>query len=198
MAQLAETKVIDYFNTHNCCQSVLRTILEEKGLMFDEAVSVCSGFGGGIAVGNARKVVELVDGNVLESLEKDDVLVLPYETAFHYADWHSLLTVIKAVVSPGTPSHHLAQIARECGVPLAGHMTGDLNEIPENIHVKLVIFDILGREIKVLEDTYVYAGIHEAVWSGKNQYGEIVGNGVYIYQIQAGEYTKSNKMILIR
>ncbi|NHJ31492.1 MAG: C_GCAxxG_C_C family protein [Asgard group archaeon] len=48
LAQLAETKALDYFNTHNCCQAVLRTVLEEKGLMFGEAVFIGSGFGGGI------------------------------------------------------------------------------------------------------------------------------------------------------
>lgn len=48
MGQLAEKKALEYFNSHNCCQAVLRAVLEEKGLMFDEAVFVCSGFGGGI------------------------------------------------------------------------------------------------------------------------------------------------------
>jgi len=94
-------------------------------------VLVGRGFGGGTATGRARKVVDLLAASVLESLGEDDVLVLPHETAFHYADWHSLLTVVMAVVSPGRPSHHLAQVARECGVPLVGYVTGDLDAIPE-------------------------------------------------------------------
>jgi phosphohistidine swiveling domain-containing protein len=82
-------------------------------------------------------VINLLAGSVLESLGPDDILVLPHETAFHYADWHSLLAVVKAVVSPGRPSHHLAQVARECGVPLVGYISGDLEAIPEGatIHV---------------------------------------------------------------
>ncbi len=48
-----------------------------------------------------------------------------------YADWHSLLTMVKAVVATGQPSHHLAQVARECGVPLVGHLEGDLSAIPD-------------------------------------------------------------------
>ena len=95
------------------------------------------GFGGGIATGRARKVINLLDATVLESFGEDDVLVLPHETAFHYADWHSLLTVIKAVVSPGRPSHHLAQVARECGVPLVGHVMGDLDAIPEGATIRV-------------------------------------------------------------
>jgi C_GCAxxG_C_C family probable redox protein len=49
LGQLAEEKALEYFNSHNCCQAVLRTVLEEKGLMFNEAVYVGSGFGGGIS-----------------------------------------------------------------------------------------------------------------------------------------------------
>lgn len=45
---MAEKKALDYFSSHNCCQAVLRTVLEEKELMFDEAVFIGSGFGGGI------------------------------------------------------------------------------------------------------------------------------------------------------
>lgn len=95
------------------------------------------GFGGGVATGRARKVVDLSDASVLESLGENDVLVLPHETAFHYADWHSLLTVVKAVVSPGRPSHHLARVARECAVPLVGHVTGDLQAIPEGAEIRV-------------------------------------------------------------
>jgi len=95
------------------------------------------GFGGGAATGRARKVEDLSDATVLESLGEDDVLVLPHETAFHYADWHSLLTVVKAVVSPGRPSHHLARVARECAVPLVGHVTGDLEAIPEGAEIRV-------------------------------------------------------------
>ncbi len=74
---------------------------------------------------------------MLDSLGSNDVLVLPHETAFYYADWHSVLTIIKGVVSPGRPSHHLAQVARECGVPLIGHVTGDLTKIPDGATIQI-------------------------------------------------------------
>lgn len=89
------------------------------------------GFGGGVVTGKARKIGELLDAAVLESLVEDNILILPHETAFHYADWHSLLRLIMAVVSPGQPSHHLAQVARECGVPLVSLPAGDLYVIPD-------------------------------------------------------------------
>ena len=74
-------------------------------------------------------MADLADPELLDALGPNEILVLPHEQAFHYADWHSLLTLVKGVVSPGQPSHHLAQVARECGVPVVGHVQGDLNRM---------------------------------------------------------------------
>lgn len=95
------------------------------------------GFGGGSVTGKARLIVNLFDPAVLESLCDEDVMVLPHELAFHYADWHSLLTIVKGVVSPGRPSHHLAQVARECGVPLIGEVKGDLGAISDGASIRI-------------------------------------------------------------
>jgi rifampicin phosphotransferase len=102
----------------------------------DSAVLAGKGFGSGVAVGQARKV-ERLDGPELDSIGPDNVLVVTQEAAFHYADWHSLLTLVKAVVSTGRPSHHLAQVARECGVPLVGHVVGDLAAIPDGVTLRV-------------------------------------------------------------
>ena len=32
------------------------------------------------------------------------------------------------------------------------------------------------------------AGIHNVVWNGRNNHGEVVGSGVYVYQLIAGDY----------
>jgi phosphohistidine swiveling domain-containing protein len=95
------------------------------------------GLSGHRVTGFARKVTDLRDGNTLSRLTNEDVLVLPHETAFHYADWHSVLTIVRGVVSPGRPSHHLTQVARECGVALVGFIPEELQTIPEGatLHV---------------------------------------------------------------
>jgi len=46
----AERNAREYLASgYNCAQSVLKAVLEEKGMFFDEAMSLSSGFGGGIA-----------------------------------------------------------------------------------------------------------------------------------------------------
>jgi pyruvate,water dikinase len=95
------------------------------------------GIGSSDATGIARHVTDLSDPELLDMLKPEDVLVLPYEQAFHYADWHSILTLVTAVVSPGQPSHHLAQVARECGVPVIGHVRGDLSDIKDGVRLHI-------------------------------------------------------------
>ena len=48
MKDIIERKALHYFEDLNCCQSVLSTVLEEKGLMFSDAIYIGTGFGGGI------------------------------------------------------------------------------------------------------------------------------------------------------
>ena len=96
-----------------------------------------TGFAGGVVTGRARPVSNLYDPDLLDDLGGDDILVLPAALAFVYADWHSLLTVVRGVLSPGRPSQHLVQVARECGVPLVGHVTGDLGAIPAGARLRI-------------------------------------------------------------
>ncbi len=70
-------------------------------------------------------------------------------------------------------------------------------EIPDECHVKLVIYDILGREVAVLKDEVISAGVHNAVWDGKDE-GVLVGSGVYLYKLKTGEHSTMGKMMLLR
>ncbi len=81
------------------------------------------GFVSGTVSGRARLVTDLDDAALLDSLQPNDILVLPYPDAFPYVDWHSLLLAVAGVVSVGRPAHHLVQVARECRVPIVGHVS---------------------------------------------------------------------------
>jgi phosphohistidine swiveling domain-containing protein len=95
------------------------------------------GIVGGEATGRARIVYQLDDATFLDSLTDDDILVLPHGQAFFYADWHSLLMLVKGIVTPGIPSHHLTQVARECGIPIVGKCKGDLSTIPDCSKIRI-------------------------------------------------------------
>ena len=65
-------------------------------------------------------------------------------------------------------------------------------------NVKLNVYDLRGALVKTLVDEVRSPGHHSVVWEANDNYGHKVSSGIYIYQLQAGEFTKSNKMILMR
>ena len=113
-----------------------------------------TGFAGGRVRGTARRVEDIGDPALLDSLTDEDLLVLPHPEAFAYADWHSLLTLIGGVVSPGRPAHHLTQVARECGVPVVGHVTGDLTRIADGDRLEI---DAGAGTVRLLDQTDPYS-----------------------------------------
>jgi hypothetical protein len=70
--------------------------------------------------------------------------------------------------------------------------------IPSACHVRLDIFNVLGQHVRTLVDEDQFAGEKVVAWDGKNQRGESVTSGIYLYRLEAGEFIQSKKMILIR
>ncbi len=71
-------------------------------------------------------------------------------------------------------------------------------QIPNSSDLKLIIFDILGREVKSLVNELQDAGYKEVIWDGNDKNGLSVSSGVYFYKIEAGTFTDIKKMVLIR
>ena len=65
-------------------------------------------------------------------------------------------------------------------------------------HIKLVIHDIIGREIISLVNGFQKSGYKTAVWNGKNDLGYPVSAGMYFYTIQAKNYVQTKKMLLLK
>ena len=71
-------------------------------------------------------------------------------------------------------------------------------ELPENGHVNIIIYDMLGRQVKTLINQTQDAGYRSVIWDATNDYGKPVSAGIYLYQIQAGEYIQTKKMVLLK
>ena len=59
--------------------------------------------------------------------------------------------------------------------------------------VKLAVYDLLGREVAVLVDEKQEAGRHQIPWDAADLPG-----GMYVYRLQAGQFSESRKLILLR
>ena len=72
-------------------------------------------------------------------------------------------------------------------------------EILHSGYVKLLIYDIQGREIVNLHDGYSNSGRRELTWNGKDQEGAEVSSGIYIATLSLNnELIKSMKLMLIK
>ena len=71
-------------------------------------------------------------------------------------------------------------------------------DLPNAGNVKLVIYDMMGREVRTLLNNKINAGFQSVKWDATNDFGKPVSAGVYIYQIQADGFIQSKKMILLK
>ena len=70
--------------------------------------------------------------------------------------------------------------------------------LPKGEKVKLTVFDVTGRELKTLVDEDMPAGSHSARWDGTDSDGRGQASGVYFYRLEAGKYTQTHRMTLLK
>ena len=71
-------------------------------------------------------------------------------------------------------------------------------DLPENSLVTITIYDMLGRQVKTLINEYQDPGYRSIIWDATNDYGKPVSAGMYLYQIEANNFLKTKKMILVK
>jgi len=65
--------------------------------------------------------------------------------------------------------------------------------LPQDSHVRIVIYNLLGQNIETLVDQVQTAGIQRVVWNAAD-----VPTGVYFYRLETGEFTQTRKMLLAK
>jgi hypothetical protein len=71
-------------------------------------------------------------------------------------------------------------------------------QLPKASHVAMKIFNSTGQEIRILADAQYEAGYRSVHWNGEDKYGKAVSSGVYLCQLQAGNFSQVIKMNLLR
>ncbi len=75
--------------------------------------------------------------------------------------------------------------------------------VTENSTVTARIYDVTGKQIRIIELGHIAAGNYvessKAIyWDGRTENGEQVSSGTYFYQIEAGDYTETRKMVILK
>jgi len=71
-------------------------------------------------------------------------------------------------------------------------------ELAAAADVQLVIYDVLGQKVRSLVNMRQPGGAYSVVWDGRNAQGAQVANGIYFYELQAGEFRALRKMMLAK
>ena len=71
-------------------------------------------------------------------------------------------------------------------------------DLPEQATVNIIIYDMLGRQVRTLVNQTQEAGFKSVLWNATNDHGKQVSAGVYLYQIQSGEFVQTKKMVLLK
>ena len=64
--------------------------------------------------------------------------------------------------------------------------------------VKLSIYNALGQVVRELVSENQRPGFHRVEWDGKTQEGKQVTSGIYFYRLNAGGFSKTNKLVVVR
>jgi hypothetical protein len=59
--------------------------------------------------------------------------------------------------------------------------------------VKIIVYDIMGKEVQSLVNEKLSAGTYEIAFDGSN-----LNSGIYFYTLTAGDYTETKKMVLVK
>jgi hypothetical protein len=66
-------------------------------------------------------------------------------------------------------------------------------ELPKSSDVRLIVYDLLGREVSVLVNERMHAGTHEVQVDARN-----LASGVYVYHLQAGAFMSTKRMLILK
>ena len=70
--------------------------------------------------------------------------------------------------------------------------------IPEQGNMNLKVYDILGRHVKTLASGNYAPGNYSIIWDATDDSGHMVSAGLYFYRIQAGKFSATKRMMLLK
>jgi len=71
-------------------------------------------------------------------------------------------------------------------------------DIPEESHVRIDVYNVLGQKVAKLVETFHQPGFHTVNWDGTNMLGSALSSGMYFYRIQARDFTAVKKLLLVK
>ncbi len=70
--------------------------------------------------------------------------------------------------------------------------------LPSSGFASLVIYNIMGQEVRELINDTMTQGIHSVTWDGRDYSGSMVSSGIYISQLKMDKYNAAGRMLLLK
>ena len=140
------------------------------------------GFVNGNGNSNSPKNYSFVDDNVTAGTHSYRLKQIDNDGQFEYSK----------VIEIGLTTPDKFELSQNYPNPFNPATTINYN-LPEAANVKLIIYNILGQEIKTLVNEFKEAGVHTVNFNASE-----LNSGLYIYKIEAGSFTQTRKMTLIK
>jgi len=71
-------------------------------------------------------------------------------------------------------------------------------ELPLTEQVSLEIYNLLGQKLRTLRNRKMKNGVHSVKWDGRNENGDLVSSGVYVYKFSTAAFTQTNKLVFLK
>jgi hypothetical protein len=104
-----------------------------------------------------------------------------------------------------TPDNKEANYVEPSQIRLLGNYPNPFNPtttiryaLPKASYATLKIYNLNGEVVKTLVNGYQTAQYHQVVWNGDNEAGQKVAAGIYLYQLQVGDYQQTMRLILMK
>ena len=114
-----------------------------------------------------------------------------------------------ATIDDGSCEYMAEIIVSYAGIPAAytlhqnypnpfNPLTNLCYDLPKRAQVTLTIYNLMGKKIAQLVSTKQEAGRRSVQWNATDNFGNPVSAGIYLYQIRAGEFRQTRKMVLLK
>lgn len=71
-------------------------------------------------------------------------------------------------------------------------------DLPEDTHVELIIYDILGRQVRSLVNEKMIKGYRQTMWNGRDDMNKYISSGIYFYKLKTEKFQQVKKLVLLK
>ena len=148
-----------------------------------------------LAAGEGTLLKLRAKGEHLNSIRITDAILVGRDAVRLKVDFSGELTLKNAEGSKSAPAEF--SLSQNYPNPF-NPQTSITYALPQDARVKLIVYNLLGQKVKTLVDEHQSAGHKTVWWDGKDESRGAVASGAYFYRIDADEFSKVKKMMLVK